>query len=376
MLRCPACAGSLPPLRCPGGLLFRCSECGGRMVTVSLLRQTAPREEVNSLWKAARRSTSRSRRACPSCQRPMSRFRESSEQLEACIPCQTLWFDAGEHTSILPRSVKPIPSAARTCLEPGPTPAGDATDPSEEETVLEQCADRPWKFAPLVLGLPVELERSTLERRPVTTWIVCALVLVTSLLAFRDLPGAIAEFGFVPAAALRGWGLTMVSSFFVHGSAFHLALNVYFMLVFGRRVEIWLGPLPFLLILALSTIAGCLLHAWLSDWSRVPVIGASGGISGILVLYALHFPNLRMAVLGGVVPAWTWIVLWSCLQLAGALQYLGSEDVAVAYGSHVGGALVGLLYWGVKTLPLYGTVDGSSGPAKPNIRGKHEIDDR
>ncbi|MCL6507516.1 MAG: rhomboid family intramembrane serine protease [Bryobacteraceae bacterium] len=143
-------------------------------------------------------------------------------------------------------------------------------------------------------------------------------------------------------------GITLFTSFFVHASFGHLLGNLYFLLAFGNNVEDRVGHGRFALLLVLATLAGNILHIAFDPRPDIPLIGASGGISGIVLFYALAFPNARiyMMVYFRVfsVPAWAFAVIWLLWQFAVVMaQISGFSGVSAL--AHLGGAMAGLGCW-------------------------------
>jgi membrane associated rhomboid family serine protease len=162
-------------------------------------------------------------------------------------------------------------------------------------------------------------------------------------------PEAPLEWGVVPAEIWRHGGLTLVTSFFLHGGLLHLLGNMYFLAIFGDNVEDLLGWRRYLLLLLVASLAGDLFQAHASMAPRIPSIGASGGIAGVIVYYGLTFPQGRLRVLKFAhlidVSVWAALALWVGLQLLGTIG--ASAETAVAYAAHVGGAFAGLIFWAV-----------------------------
>lgn len=162
------------------------------------------------------------------------------------------------------------------------------------------------------------------------------------------------KYGFRPAAASL---LTLLSSLFLHGGFFHLAGNMLFLYIFGDNVEYRLGAFSYLLAYLFFGIIATLFFALFVPDSPVPLIGASGAISGLMGCYFLWFPRNRVKVLvllfpflitTLMVPA-RW-VLGFFLVIDNLLPFfaLGSSGKGVAYGAHIGGFLAGLgLVWGI-----------------------------
>ncbi len=147
-------------------------------------------------------------------------------------------------------------------------------------------------------------------------------------------------------------------SLFLHGGWLHLAFNMLFLWVFGPGLEERLGKLRFLLFYLGCGIAASLAHIATHPLSSVPVIGASGAISGVLGAYLIlltrswiltYFPPIFLFP----VPAPLFIVLWFASQIASTLDFLprltGGESSDVAWMAHMGGFAMGVFVaWGIK----------------------------
>jgi membrane associated rhomboid family serine protease len=195
----------------------------------------------------------------------------------------------------------------------------------------------------------VEIDPPPLRHRPWATWTLAGLVTVVSLFAAAMNPQIVLPWAFVPAEMWRHGGLTLVTSFFLHGGLWHLASNMYFLVVLGDNVEDLLGWPRYLALLLAGTVTGNLCHAAVNPASHVPAVGASGGIAAVILFYGLQFPHgrLKMAVpslLFFSLSVWAALLLWVIAQIIGTIAQakLGTE---VAYAAHVGGALAGLIFW-------------------------------
>jgi membrane associated rhomboid family serine protease len=144
--------------------------------------------------------------------------------------------------------------------------------------------------------------------------------------------------------------VTLLTSIFMHGGWMHLLGNMLFLWIFGDNIEDRLGSLRYLAFYLLCGVLAALSHvalvAALGQDRKVPCLGASGAISGVLGGYLLLFPTRRVTVLIfriiTQVPAYVAIGLWFLFQLVHGLGALGDEGGGVAYGAHVGGFLAGL----------------------------------
>jgi membrane associated rhomboid family serine protease len=159
----------------------------------------------------------------------------------------------------------------------------------------------------------------------------------------------ITQLGWIPAHPFRWLGLTSLTSFFVHAGWLHLLGNLYFLLAFGPGVESRLGVRRFLLLLAIATLVGDVTHALFEPRKELPTIGASGGISALIVFYAVSFPwNRFVVLLGGrwifwqlSVPAVFYLFCWIGWQLFLLLLQLSGESVSAL--AHLGGFATGLV---------------------------------
>ncbi len=140
--------------------------------------------------------------------------------------------------------------------------------------------------------------------------------------------------------------VSLVTSMFLHGSWGHLIGNIWFLWVFGNNIEDSMGHLRFGAFYLLTGLAAAVVQIVMVPGSTVPMIGASGAISGIMGAYLILYPGIRIDTWIGFwiieVPAWVMLGYWMLLQLTGVL---GPAVVGggVAYGAHLGGFVAGLL---------------------------------
>ncbi len=156
------------------------------------------------------------------------------------------------------------------------------------------------------------------------------------------------RYGFRPAAPSL---LTLFSSLFLHGGWLHILGNMLFLWIFGDNVEYRLGRLGYLLTYLGTGVAATLFFALFVPHSPVPLIGASGAISGVLGCYFLWYPRNRVKtfvflfpfIIGTyLIPAR--LVLGFFLLIDNLLPFLmtGGSGSGVAHGAHIGGFLAGL----------------------------------
>lgn len=145
--------------------------------------------------------------------------------------------------------------------------------------------------------------------------------------------------------------LTLLTSMFMHGGWMHLLGNMLFLWIFGDNVEDFLGHARYVAFYLVCGILASLAHVAatyaLGKDIRIPCLGASGAISGVLGGYILLFPQRRVTVILfrflTEVPAYVAIGIWFAFQLLSSLGSLGDgSGGGVAYGAHIGGFLAGL----------------------------------
>jgi len=266
--------------------------------------------------------------------------------LDACRPCNLVWFDASEFEAI---PEKPLPKPDELTLRGAEVLAVHKAELLAERARAEDVMpDEQWKWVAGFLGMPVELDSPGLTRLPWVTWSLSAAIAFVSILAFSDIHEIAEEFGIIPDSALRYGGFTFVSSFFLHAGMWHLVSNLYFFLVFGGKVEDYLGRARFGWLILASTVGGDVLDFLFDPHSTVPSIGASGGISGVLAFYALEFPRARLAFAWRfqwfALPAWVAFSAWIFLQMITAAEQVHGMS-KISGLAHLGGAAVGFAWW-------------------------------
>jgi len=148
----------------------------------------------------------------------------------------------------------------------------------------------------------------------------------------------------IPAA------LTVVTSMFLHGGWMHLIGNMLYLWIFGNNVEDAMGHGRFVMFYLLCGVAAVLAQALPAPASTIPMIGASGAISGVLGAYLLLYPHARVLVLIPLgflsrmlyLPAMLVLGFWFLLQLLSTLL-ADPNQPGVAFGAHAGGFVAGML---------------------------------
>jgi membrane associated rhomboid family serine protease len=161
----------------------------------------------------------------------------------------------------------------------------------------------------------------------------------------------IAHYGVVPD---RFQYSDLISSMFLHGGWMHLIGNMWFLWIYGDNVEDILGPGKYIGFYLLCGIAAAMVHAILNPYSRVPTVGASGAIAGVMGAYLVKFPHSRVLTLVPIfvffttfeVPALIILLYWFVIQIFSGIGSVGVSNVSqggVAWFAHVGGFLAGII---------------------------------
>jgi len=195
----------------------------------------------------------------------------------------------------------------------------------------------------------------------------CILAFVWQITQSPELQNVIIyALGVIPAVLFGGLELdpelvwvpptaTVVTSMFLHGGWMHLIGNMLYLWVFGNNIEAAMGHVRFLLFYVLCGAAAVLAQALPDAGSQIPMIGASGAISGVLGAYILLYPMARVTVFIPIVimlyrmkiPALFVLGVWFLMQLLSSFTS-SSEGGGVAFGAHIGGFIAGMIF-----IPLF-----------------------
>lgn len=357
MADCPSCTTRLVKSITPNGVLYGCPSCGGRAVALTVVRKAGASEEsVRRIWTASGLPDAVHARRCPHCGRQMAQAHvqtpEGQMTLDVCRMCAVIWFDRSEFARLPkappPKDMEPLPLHVRQQAA-----MLKAQAVLQREESVSTSPEESWHWIPGLLGLPVECDAPGLRHLPWATWLTGLACSVVSFLVLFSSPDEcrtlLERYGFVPSRWNEMGGVTLLTSFFLHGGFIHLASNMYFLVVFGDNVEDRMGKWRFVVMLLAAHLAGVILHGAIDPRSDLPLVGASAGISGVIAYYAISFPKVRLAFLFW---RWSWIrwvrmsavtalVLFVLLQFIGAALQLGGFSNVSALG-HLGGLAVGV----------------------------------
>lgn len=197
--------------------------------------------------------------------------------------------------------------------------------------------------------------------------IVCVAVFLWQVSLGTQLERVIYALGVIPAVlfghvqlpetiALVVPPATLFTSMFLHGGWMHLIGNMLYLWIFGNNIEDAMGHARFIVFYLLCGVAAAFAQALPDPQSTVPMIGASGAISGVLGAYLLLYPHARVLVaipfgfyLHTVRIKAGWVLgFWFVLQLVSSAATAGEEGGGVAFGAHIGGFIAGMAL-----LPLF-----------------------
>ena len=194
----------------------------------------------------------------------------------------------------------------------------------------------------------------------ITFIVICCLIYLWQMSLGQTGQRAIYALGVIPARLLEGGALpvslqwvsaemTVITSMFLHGGFMHLAGNMLYLWIFGDNVEDILGKVPFILFYLACGIIAVFTQAIPEPDSTIPMIGASGAISGILGAYVVFFPKhkVRVAIPFGFfiqvlrLPAFVVLLFWFIFQLINSAG--AGTGGGVAFRAHIGGFVAGLV---------------------------------
>jgi membrane associated rhomboid family serine protease len=189
--------------------------------------------------------------------------------------------------------------------------------------------------------------------------VVTILLIVVNILIF------LFEFSLDPYAQndfINAYGLipdqfhfsNIITSMFLHGGWMHVLGNMWFLWIFGDNIEDILGHGKYILFYLLCGVVAALAQVAVSPNSRIPTVGASGAIAGVMGAYMIKFPQSRILSLVTIVvffttievPAWVMLIYWFVIQFFSGVGTLGVNQASqggVAFFAHIGGFIAGIV---------------------------------
>jgi membrane associated rhomboid family serine protease len=287
-------------------------------------------------------------RCCPKCDMVMKTFNYSYDSnvfVDKCPECQGIWTDAGE-VKRLARYLKTDPRvqvigqhvAERHDFLEALRGLGDVGHNLKRNGYVAACMPR------IILPLGDDLE---CERFPVVTYSIilsCIAVFLYQLFKVDDLSDFFHRYGHIPADF---FSLRLVTSMFLHADIFHVGGNLFFLWIFGDNVEDRFGRLGYMLLYFAAGITSAAAFTVFNLDCNIPLIGASGAISGVMGAYLVLHPNAKLKMLIYCyiipVPASIYLTVWFLLQVAYSSTSAFLDDQGIAWLAHAGGFAFGAL---------------------------------
>lgn len=223
--------------------------------------------------------------------------------------------------------------------------------------------DNPTELTPVVtitfiiVCILVFFYQASLPARHAETFVFQYGAIPALLFGEADLPPSI-------AVGIPAYG-TLLTSMFMHGGWMHLIGNMLYLWIFGNNIEDVMGHARFVVFYVACGVLAALSHAITDPTSTIPMVGASGAISGVLGAYILLFPRAHVLVfMPGIgmmhVAAGVVLGLWFVMQLLSGGMSIGGPGGGVAFFAHIGGFVAGMVlipFFKRPDVPFFKTVN-------------------
>lgn len=221
-------------------------------------------------------------------------------------------------------------------------------------------------------------DENVTQRTPVVTMMLIAACVLAWLFvqgagATMPLAASVCNYGLIPGELLgtvapgTSWPMgdnlicvvdpgpetrNVFTHMFLHGSWMHLLGNMWFLWLFGNNIEDSMSRPRFVAFYLLCGLAAAALQVAADPSSAIPMVGASGAISGVMGAYLILFPRVRVFTLvplgffitNVALPAWVMLIYWMVLQFVGGLSTIAAEgEGGVAFWAHIGGFVAGVV---------------------------------
>ncbi|MBT6094650.1 MAG: rhomboid family intramembrane serine protease [Rhodospirillaceae bacterium] len=210
--------------------------------------------------------------------------------------------------------------------------------PLADNNPLRYIRDPFVTWAIIFACVMVLLYQANLDQRTAAVFVHAYGAIPTVVFGNARLPAEIAE--------LPGWA-TLISSMFLHGGLMHLVGNMLFLWVLGDNVEDAMGHARYVAFYLACGVVAALAHGLTDTTSEIPMIGASGAISGVIGAYLVLHPKASIKTLVWIfiieLPAWVVLGIWAAFQVVSALMTTGGVGGGVAWWAHIGGLVAGLV---------------------------------
>lgn len=207
--------------------------------------------------------------------------------------------------------------------------------------------------------IPIKTDNPS-KKAPILTIFIIAINLFIFIQELKvGLKYSIYRFGFVPYELTHFVDLppyidfpihlTIITSLFLHGSWVHFLGNMWFLYIFGKNIEDWLGSFRFLLFYLVCGIGASLTHTLFNPLSKTPTVGASGAIAGVMGAYLILYPKAKVLCIIPflffirivLLPAFLFLIFWIMWQIFASMTIVVSP---IAYWAHIGGFFIGIFF--------------------------------
>lgn len=202
--------------------------------------------------------------------------------------------------------------------------------------------------------IPLRSSERVHSRTAVTASLIAVNTLIflyQNTLSYYRLDQFVNQWGIVPDNLHL---VSLLTSTFLHGGWLHLLGNMLFLWVFGRNLEDLIGGSRFLVFYLLCGLAAGVVQVVANPYARVPTIGASGAIAGVMGAYLIKFPRSQIDTLVLLfifftrlaIPAPFYLLLWFAMQFLNGFESIGERSYTgggIAYFAHIGGFIAGIV---------------------------------
>jgi membrane associated rhomboid family serine protease len=357
---CPACRGRLELLKLKSAAVDVCAECGGIWFDKGDLKSTVNELIAADSFKATDKQVlftkrtintpdqTESYRTCPRCSLAMKKTNfayDSNVFVDKCKQCDGIWTDKGEMKEIAGfLKIDPQSQKLGKALIERDREMRDLDELASAGNALRSRSAIWYLFSPtFLLPLGDEKPAKTFPVITVSLIAVCLAVFVGQCIFVPDTENFFYDHGFY---AWQFDSSGVVTSMFLHANIFHLIGNMIFLWVFGIRIEDRFGRVGFPFFYLASGLSASMLLSVFTIDASIPVVGASGCVSGIMGAYLIFYPKARLKVfwMGRIIhiPAFLFLIIWFAFQLLYALIFMEIDSSNVAWFSHVGGFVFGV----------------------------------
>lgn len=152
------------------------------------------------------------------------------------------------------------------------------------------------------------------------------------------------------AALSEGRYWVLMTAAFSHNMFWHLLMNMYVLNSFGPIIERMIGSTQFIKFYLVAGVVSSLSHAWVSAWIMgrpdISALGASGSVSGIILLFSMIFPQQKILIFGLVPISAIWgAILFIGFDVWGLIAQAEGGGLPIGHGAHLGGAVTGIVYY-------------------------------